>query len=54
MEKLNLDKIQSWVDQGRLNPSRPITLVELVRSGCVTDVKDGIKLLARVRLFQYG
>jgi large subunit ribosomal protein L15 len=46
---LNLDRLQSWVDQGRINPSRPITLVQLYESGCVNSVGDGIKLLARVR-----
>ncbi|KAK5260725.1 YmL10 [Exophiala xenobiotica] len=33
MAPVNLDKIQNWIDQGRLNPSKPITLVELCRSG---------------------
>jgi large subunit ribosomal protein L15 len=49
MAEVNLDKLQSWVDQGRLNPSRPITMIELVESGCVSSVRDGIKLLSRVR-----
>src|ERR1700760_3462495 len=43
MTQLNLDRLQSWIDQGRLNPSRPITLIELVNSRCVTGVSDGIK-----------
>ncbi|KAK7906226.1 YmL10 [Exophiala xenobiotica] len=46
MAPVNLDKIQNWIDQGRLNPSKPITLVELCRSGLVGRTKDGIKLLA--------
>ncbi len=46
MAPVNLDKIQNWIDQGRLNPSEPITLVELCRSGLVGRPKDGIKLLA--------
>jgi large subunit ribosomal protein L15 len=48
MSVVNLDRLQSWIDQGRINPSRPITLVELKRSGIVSSVRDGIKLLARV------
>lgn len=48
MTTVNLDRIQSWIDQGRINPSRPITLVELVKSGCVGRIADGVKLLARV------
>jgi large subunit ribosomal protein L15 len=50
MEVVNLDRLQSWIDQGRINPSRPITMIELLRSGCISSIKDGIKLLARVRL----
>ena len=47
MKPLNLDKIQDWVDQGRLDPSKPITIKELKRSRCVSNVKDGVKLLAK-------
>lgn len=50
MSKVNLDKIQSWIDQGRLDPSKPITIKELTSSRCLHGVKDGVKLLARVRL----
>jgi large subunit ribosomal protein L15 len=52
MAVVNLDRLQSWIDQGRINPSRPITMIELLRSGCISSVRDGIKLLARVRLNQ--
>jgi large subunit ribosomal protein L15 len=48
MAEVNLDRLQSWVDQGRLNPSRPITMIELYKSGCVSSIRDGIKLLSRV------
>jgi len=49
---LNLDRIQHWIDQGRLSssPDKPITARELLLSKCVHDVKAGIKLLASVRL----
>lgn len=47
MKPLNLEKVQSWVDQGRLNPARPITIRELAISRCVSQVKDGVKLLAK-------
>ncbi|KAL8763688.1 MAG: hypothetical protein Q9184_000583 [Pyrenodesmia sp. 2 TL-2023] len=47
MKPLNLDKVQSWIDQGRLDPSKPITIRELAKSRCVAGVKDGVKLLAK-------
>ncbi|KAL8712083.1 MAG: hypothetical protein Q9220_003517 [cf. Caloplaca sp. 1 TL-2023] len=47
MKPLNLEKVQSWVDQGRLDPTRPITIKELAKSRCVANVKDGVKLLAK-------
>ncbi|QDS75986.1 hypothetical protein FKW77_004300 [Venturia effusa] len=47
MSKVNLDKIQTWIDQGRLDPRRPITIKELSSSRCLHGVKDGVKLLAR-------
>ncbi len=47
MSPINLNRIQSWIDQGRLDPSKPITLKELAESRCLHGVKDGVKLLAR-------
>jgi len=50
---VNVDRLQHWVDQGRLvsTSEQPITARELLLSGCVHDVKDGIKILGDVRLF---
>jgi large subunit ribosomal protein L15 len=45
---LNLDRVQTWIDQGRLDPGRVITLKELCASRCLHRIKDGVKLLARV------
>ena len=47
---VNLDRIQHWIDQGRLtsSPENPITARELLQSGCVHQVHDGIKLLGDV------
>jgi large subunit ribosomal protein L15 len=51
MSPVNLDRIQSWIDQGRLDPSKPITMKELHKSRCIHGVKrHGVKLLARVCL----
>ncbi|QSZ37404.1 hypothetical protein DSL72_009502 [Monilinia vaccinii-corymbosi] len=47
MSPINLNRIQDWIDQGRLDPTRPITLKELADSRCLHGVKDGVKLLAR-------
>lgn len=46
MSPINLDRIQEWIDQGRLTANKPITLRELSKSGAVRGIKDGIKLLA--------
>ena len=50
---VNLDRLQHWVDQGRLisTPEQPITARELLLSGCVHDVKDGVKILGDVCVF---
>ncbi|EPQ58721.1 hypothetical protein GLOTRDRAFT_126750 [Gloeophyllum trabeum ATCC 11539] len=44
---VNLDRIQHWIDTGRLtsSPTQPITARELLLSGCIHNVHDGIKLL---------
>ncbi|TFK42815.1 ribosomal protein L18e/L15P [Crucibulum laeve] len=44
---VNLDRIQYWIEQGRLtsSPENPITARELLMSGCIHDVHDGIKIL---------
>ena len=47
MIPLNLDRLQSWVDQGRIDPARPITIKELGQSHCVRNITDGVKLLSR-------
>lgn len=47
LKPLNLYKIQDWIDQGRLDPSKPITIKELRESRCVSNVIDGVKLLAK-------
>ncbi len=44
---LNLDRLQSWVDQGRIDPLRPITIKELGQSRCVCNITEGVKLLSR-------
>lgn len=47
MSPINLNRIQEWINAGRLDPNKPITMRELNRSRCMHGVKDGVKLLAR-------
>lgn len=48
MMELNLDRLQAWIDAGRIDPTKPITPREIINSGVVGhSIKDGIKLLAR-------
>ena len=47
MKPLNLYKLQDWIDQGRIDPSKPITIKELCESRCVSNVRDGVKILAK-------
>lgn len=47
MSPINLNRIQYWINAGRLDPTQPITFAELVESRCMHGIKDGVKLLAR-------
>lgn len=49
MSGINLDTIQSWIDQGRLDSGKVITLNELCSSRALHGIKDGVKLLGRGR-----
>ena len=42
-----MDRIQDWIDQGRIDATRPITVRELVQSRCIHQAKEGVKLLGR-------
>ena len=48
---VNIDRLQHWIETGRITCSKehPITARELLLSGCIHDVHDGIKLLAGVK-----
>ncbi|POS75044.1 50S ribosomal subunit protein L15 [Diaporthe helianthi] len=47
MSEVNLDRLQAWVDAGRIDPKKPITPKEIIQSGLLGRPKDGVKLLAR-------
>lgn len=48
---LNLEKIQQFIDMGRLIPKSGeiITIRDLIECGLISSVKDGVKLLAKGR-----
>ncbi|KAJ2674820.1 YmL10 [Coemansia spiralis] len=46
LQPLNLDKIQHWINTGRLDASKPITLREIHKSNLVR-FKEGVTLLGR-------
>ncbi|ORY73691.1 ribosomal protein L18e/L15P [Protomyces lactucae-debilis] len=46
LSPLNLGKLQLWIDLGRINPSKPISMKDLVESNVIHGIKDGVKLLA--------
>jgi ribosomal protein L15 len=47
MSEVNLDKLQDWINQGRLDPTKTITPRELIKSKLVGSIRDGIKILSR-------
>ncbi|KAJ3399724.1 YmL10, partial [Chytridiales sp. JEL 0842] len=47
LARLYLDTVQHWIDSGRLDASKKITIKHLVDSGCIGSVKDGVVLLAK-------
>ncbi|MBW0521546.1 hypothetical protein O181_061261 [Austropuccinia psidii MF-1] len=47
MSPLNLSQLQLWIDQKRIDPTKPITMKELLDSRAVHGIKDGVKLLGK-------
>lgn len=43
-ERLSVGKVQRWIDTGRLDAGARITMRDLVRSGCLRRVKEGVVL----------
>jgi len=43
--EVNLGRIQSAIDAGKLNPAEPITVETLIKAGVVTRRRDGVKIL---------
>jgi len=47
MSPLNLFQLQLWIDQKRIDPTKPITMKEMLDSRIVHGIKDGVKLLGK-------
>lgn len=49
LQLLNLEKVQEFIDKGRLQvkPNAMLTMRDLLECGIVSQVKEGIKLLAK-------
>lgn len=47
---MNLNKIQEFIDMGRLvpNPTGFMTIRDLLASGLITNARSGVKVLAKV------
>lgn len=48
MDPLRLDKLQKWIDDGRIDPTHVITMKTLVDSGLMSNIKYGVKIVAHV------
>ena len=54
-EVLNLGKVQEFITMGKLvpQPNQMLTMRDLLESGVITQVREGIKLLANVRTYVF-
>lgn len=48
LDPLRLDKLQKWIDDGRIDPNHVITMKNLVDSGLMSNIKYGVKIVAHV------
>eukprot|EP01114_Cavostelium_apophysatum_P008732 TRINITY_DN2148_c0_g1_i1.p1 TRINITY_DN2148_c0_g1~~TRINITY_DN2148_c0_g1_i1.p1 ORF type:complete len:299 (+),score=72.05 TRINITY_DN2148_c0_g1_i1:64-960(+) len=46
-EKLNLDRLPYYINKGKLDISKKLTMKDLLDAGCVSRIRDGVKLLGR-------
>src|SRR5271169_1900859 len=47
LNEVNLGRVQSAIDAGRLNASEPINIEALVAAGVVSRSRDGVKILGK-------
>jgi large subunit ribosomal protein L15 len=48
--ELNLDRIQTAVDAGKIDPKKPVTAAALKEAGVIRRVKSGVRILGRGEL----
>ncbi|KAI9323124.1 ribosomal protein L18e/L15P [Dichotomocladium elegans] len=44
-QEVNLDRLQHWVQSGRIDASKTITMKDLLDTRCIHKIEDGVKLL---------
>ncbi|KAF9953364.1 YmL10 [Mortierella alpina] len=44
-QPLNLDRLQFWIESGRIDATQTITMKHLLDSRCIHNIEDGVKLL---------
>ena len=47
LNEVNLDRVQSAIDAGKLDAGQPVTVEALVAAGVVARARDGVKLLGK-------
>jgi large subunit ribosomal protein L15 len=50
LNEVNLGRIQTAIDAGRLDANQPIDLAALIQAGLVTRARDGVKILGNGEL----
>jgi large subunit ribosomal protein L15 len=50
LNEVNLGRVQSAIDAGKLDPSAPITVEALIAAGVVARARDGVKILGKGEL----
>ncbi|KAI8092667.1 ribosomal protein L18e/L15P [Halteromyces radiatus] len=45
-QELNLDRLQHWINTGRIDATQPITMKHLLDSRCIHKIEDGVKILS--------
>ncbi|KAG0256626.1 YmL10 [Mortierella polycephala] len=49
-QPLNLDRLQFWIESGRIDATQTITMKHLLDSRCIHNIQDGVKLLGDGKL----